>query len=371
MKKMIIMGILLLLVLSGAYADSLSIDTEHFDARVAGLGTAYTALADDSNALYLNPAGLRRQYGNTMSIRLDIQDSINGDILSGEPMTGIFENPELEGEFLYTSRNWGIAAYSKYFMDIETTDEEYLFNVGKFNSLVFGLSTGLGPISLGANIKATKYDYKNNPVEFPKEEPISLIIPFIQEVILNDYNSSDPDENVSMGVGALLDIGNFSLGVYSDQFLDFMYGDDSEIKLDLDNIVKGLDVGIAYQSDNYDKFGNYRVFQFTLAADVHDLGDDDNRIFAMGSETNLRLFEYMQLAIRLGYQQEIEEIDDLLFGISMVEGDYSVGIGAILPFMKFDAAATIPAEAIIQMIDSEDSYTGDRIAAQLTFGFAL
>ncbi len=372
MRKILVVGMLLLLATFGVSAETLSIDTEHFDARVLGLGTAYTALADDANALYLNPSGLRRHYRNTMSLRIDARDSADGTLFGQDaPVTGFLVNPEVEGEFLYTTRNWGIALYSKYFMHIDYGESEYTFDVAKYNSLLVGLSTGIGPISLGANLKATKLNRKTG-VDIPVDDAVGILLPFLQEIILGEYNASlGAEEQVLMGVGALIDLGNFSIGAYSDEFLNFMYGDDSEIRLDVDSIVQGLNAGIAYQSDTYDQYGNFRILQFTIAADVHGIGDDVNRVLAIGTETNLRFLEYMQMALRVGFRQDLPAIGDLLFGPDFTEGTYTGGLGIVLPFMKLDAALQVPTDAIKYALNPTETYTGSDVEAQLTFGFAL
>ncbi len=361
---------MLLFSVTVVWAVGMSIHPVFGDARISGLGQAYTAVADDSNALLLNPAGLRMLGGSDLSIRLDVDDTLNGQLFVDSSDLGLFENPILNQEFLYTSRNWGVAAFSEYHMEIEPEGSDYVLDVAKLNSLQFGVATGVGPLSIGVNIKATKIDYGNG-IFIQKDEPVNMIIPFVQDVILNDYSSTFSVERVVMGVGALLNLGDFSIGAYSDEFLDFMYGVEGEINLDMVTVIETLDVGVSYQSEPYDTYGNYHPLQVLLAADIHDLGDDDIRALSLGMEINLRFLEYVQLAVRTGYQEALENWDELLFGISPQDGDYTLGMGLILPFIKVDGSVTVPAEVIAYTLDPDDVYVGDQIQAKLTFGFSL
>lgn len=345
-------------------------DLSFADARITGLSEAYTAVADDSNALYRNPAGLNNLTGPSMSLRLDGTDTISAISLIDPSSIGLFVDPRLSGEFLYTTRNFGVSVVSKYFMEIEPVSGGYRFDVTKRNSLQVGTSLGLGPLSIGATIRATKEDTRAN-IDVPSDETVGILIPFLQNVILGDYSSTLARERVVMGVGALLNLGSFSVGAYSDEFIDFMYNQTSEIKLDVDSILKDLTVGIAYQSPTYDSFGNYRALQFTAAADLARIGDDTQRVISIGTEANLRFLQYMQLSVRLGYQEPVEQLDELLFGLSLTDGDYSVGVGAVLPFLKLDAALKIPSEALMYNLSPAGEYEGDEVLAQITFGFAL
>lgn len=345
-------------------------DLSFADARITGLSGAYTAVSDDSNALYRNPAGLNNLTGSSMSLRLDGADTISALSMIDPNGMGLFVDPQLSGEFLYTTRNFGLSVVSKYFMEIEPVSGGYQFDVIKRNSLQVGTSLGLGPLSLGATIRATKEDTRQH-IEVPSDEPVGILIPFLQNVILGDYSSTLARERVVMGVGALLNLGSFSVGAYSDEFIDFMYNQTSEIKLDVDTILRDLTVGVAYQSPTYDSFGNYRALQFTAAADLARIGDDLNRKISIGTEANLRFLQYMQLSVRLGYQEPVEQLDELLFGLSLTEGDYSIGVGAVLPFLKFDAALMIPSEALLYNLSPSGEYVGEEVLAQITFGFAL
>ena len=353
-----------------------AVESGYRDARVQGLGGAYTAVADDSNTLYLNPAGLHGLIGSSMYLRLDLLDTINGDVSFGSGLNGMFQNPILTGEFLYTNRNWGISASSKYAMNISGENPNYSFDVTKMNSVHIGFAAGIGPLSLGTNIKATMQN-KEDEITVQSDESVGIVIPFVQGIILHDYSSSnaeEAEEHVVMGVGMLLDIWDFSIGVYSDEFLDFMHGDedsDTIVGSDLLTIFNGLNIGVSYKTHSYTTYGDYTPLQFIVAADGHNLGDDDNRTLLLGMETNLRFLEYVQLAVRFGYQEDIPQWDDLVYGLSLKDGKYTVGIGAVLPFVKIDAALALPAESLMYQMNPVGDYTGDSGRVQLTFGFSF
>jgi hypothetical protein len=370
MKRVMISMLCIIAGLMSISAAGSDVDPSYSDARVSSLSGAYTAVADDPNALYLNPAGLNRMNSSSMSIRLDLIDQLNGDFFTDTGLTKVFEQPVLNGEFIFTDRNWGIAAYTKYDMAISQSGDQYDFDVVKVNSLRLGFAAGLGPFSFGLDVRAIM----QNPLyetSFTTDETVGVIIPFLQEIILHEYSSSLGHESVVMGAGVLLDLGNVTLGAYSDEVLNLMEGDESEISFSAEDVLRGLNAGIAYKSSVYTKYGDFRPLQFTAAVDLHDLGDPEIRTIVAGMEANLRFLEYAQFALRLGYAEPLAEFDELLFGLSMKEGVYSVGAGAILPFLKIDASLGIPGEALLHTMNPEGSYAGADVTAQITFGFAF
>jgi hypothetical protein len=355
---------MLMIFLCAASAGAISLDALG-DSRVSALGSTYTAIADDSNTLFLNPAGLRLLAGTDLSVRLDVEDYVLTSVLE-DPAAVIYPNsPILGGELLYTSRNWGISAFTEYYMTIpEDHGENFTIDrVGRFNSMHFGMGFGFGPLSLGANIKASQQAEKTD-VPFEDSNIANLGSSFVSQVLFGEFNPN-PVETVTMGAGALFTVGSFSLGAYSDTFIDFMYGFDDRLNMDVEQILRELSVGVSYQTPAYDRNGNYHPFQLIAAADIHDFGDDGNREFTMGAEANIRYLEFAQLALRAGYRQPLAGLDDLLFGLEPRLSAVSAGVGVVLPFIKVDASASLPTQALI------DRSIEDELRAQLTFGFSF
>lgn len=365
MKKKIrsIYSILMILVCSVSLS-AFSLDPLG-DARVAALGSTYTAIADDSNTLFLNPAGLRLLADTDLSVRLDIEDHVSSTVLEDPVGVNYPNSPILSGELLYTSRNWGISAFTEYYMTIpeDHSSSFTIDTVERFNSMQFGMGFGFGPLSFGANIKASQKAEKNN-VAFENSNIANMTSSFLSQVFFGEFNPN-PVETVTMGAGALFTVGSFSLGAYSDTFIDFMYGFDDRLNMDVEQILRDLSLGISYQSPAYDRNGNYRPFQLIAAADIHDFGNDDEREFTMGAEANLRYLDFVQLALRAGYRQPLPDLDDLMFGLEPRYSDMSAGVGVVLPFIKVDASASMPMQALI------DTSIEDELTAQLTFGFSF
>jgi hypothetical protein len=334
------------------------------DARVSALGGAYTAITDDSNSLFLNPAGLRLLADKDLSLRIDLEDFYDSSILTDPAGVAYPNQPVMSGELLYTSQNWGLAAFSEYYVDFpEDHSGGFEVDAVRFNSMQFGMGFGLGPLSFGANIKASQRVSKTN-IPFENSNPTNLVTSFVNEVLFGEFNPN-AEETVKMGAGALLTLGSFTFGAYSDTLVDFMYGVDDRIYTNIEQVYKELEVGAAYQGPAYDRNGNYRPFQLVAAADVHNLGDDERRTFSLGFETNFRFLNFAQLALRTGYQQPLEQLDDLLFGLEPREGKISAGAGVVLPFIKVDASASIPTLALL-----DPEHEGD-LRAQVTFGFSF
>ncbi|MGM0431832.1 MAG: hypothetical protein ACQEQU_03895 [Spirochaetota bacterium] len=371
MKYKVFVLLLLIVCATGAvysaHADWTA--ASHSDARISGLGQAYTAVADDSNTIFLNPAGLRLLADADFSLRADFEDFLPDSVLSDMSLSDFPQEPTIDGEFLYTARNWGLAASTAYHLSPVSDGR---VDIKKANSLHFGAAFGAGPLSVGANIKATKYDEKDN-VELAGSDLGSIALPFLRNVVFAEY-LEEPSESVTMGLGALLTMGKFSFGAYSDNFIDFMHTNgngESGINMDLEAVFSKLSAGVAYQGTKYDSFGNYHPLQVVAAVDVHNLGDNADRLLSMGVEANLRFIDFAQLALRLGFQQEVTEWRDIMYGPQLTEGDYTVGAGVVLPFVKIDASTRVPATALAYALEPSGAYEGDPVRAQLTFGFSF
>ncbi|MBE9502785.1 MAG: hypothetical protein IME96_01250 [Proteobacteria bacterium] len=157
--------VLILLCSSRAYAQDME------GPRVLALGGAFTAIADDSGAVRMNPAGiaLKKTYTLTLSSEKTKggHDTINAtiiDSLTSELAAGLSYTREENGS---TKRDFGILASAhsyknflaglsvKYFSDKSTDEKDYSYDVGILLAPSKKLSMGL----TGKNLEETKFAF--------------------------------------------------------------------------------------------------------------------------------------------------------------------------------------------------------------------
>ncbi|MCF7945466.1 MAG: hypothetical protein K9L24_01240 [Spirochaetia bacterium] len=354
------------------------------EARIMGLSGAYTAVTDDSNALFYNPAGLSElQNGNT-KVQLDYEDAVTMNGLEIDNMDHFFSKPLITPKILYTAPNWGISLYSGYQSDIidaeGSSSDEVVLDITKKNVLEAGFSFDLGSISLGLGFRSSK---ELNAESITLEKNIStenLYIELFQNVLLGDYSSQNGEnEELMVSGGFLADLGSFSVGVYNDSLIDLIsLTNEGDI---LNSFFKDINIGAAFRTRNYDDYGNIKLLRFLWALDIDNaaLGifeenedpDKDQRKLQIGFETGLYFSEKANLAIRAGYSEPLPDYRDLLFGLNINEGTFSFGLGLNLLFTTFDVGVQVPPDAFVLLIDPEYDYTGEPVQGRITMGVSF
>ncbi|MCF7944061.1 MAG: hypothetical protein K9L75_00820 [Spirochaetia bacterium] len=350
-----------------------------------GLSGAFTAVADDSNALFYNPAGLSDlQNGNT-KVQLDYEDAVTMNGLEIDNMDHFFSKPVITPKILYTAPNWGISLYSGYQADIpdsedSSSENNMVLDITKKNVLEAGFSIDLGSISLGLGFRSSK---ELNAESITIQKDIStenLYIELFQNVLLGEYTSqSGENEELMVSGGFLADLGSFSVGVYNDSLIDLIsLTNEGDI---LNSFFSDISVGAAFRTRNYDDYGNIKLLRFLWALDIDNaaLGvfeenedlDMDQRKLQMGFETGLYFSEKANLAIRAGYSEPLPKYRDLLFGLNINEGTFSFGLGLNFLFTTFDIGVQAPPDAFVLLIDPEYDYTGDPVQGRITLGVSF
>lgn len=349
-----------------------------------GLSGAYTAVADDSNTLFLNPAGLSElQNGNT-KVQLDYEDAVTMNGLEIENMNHLFYKPVITSKILYTAPNWGVSLYSGYKADIfdseSSSSGEVVLDITKKNVLEAGFSFDLGAVSLGLGFRSSK---ELNTDSITIEKNIStenLYIELFQNVLLGEYTSqSGENEELMVSGGFLADLGSFSVGVYNDSLIDLIsLTNEGDI---LNSFFSDISVGAAFRTRNYDDYGNIKLLRFLWALDIdnaalgifeeNEAPDKEQRKLQMGFETGLYFSEKANLAIRAGYSEPLPDYRDLLFGLNINEGTFSFGLGLNLLFTTFDVGVQVPPDAFVLLIDPEYDYTGEPVQGRITMGVSF
>lgn len=139
--------------------------------RVLALGGAFTAIADDSGAVRMNPAGiaLKKTYtltlssekakGGNDSVNATIIDSLTAELAAGLSYTRE-ENGSIKRDFgifasAHSYKNFLAGLSAKYFSDKSTDEKDYSYDVGLLATPSKKLSIGL----TGKNMEKTKFAF--------------------------------------------------------------------------------------------------------------------------------------------------------------------------------------------------------------------
>lgn len=229
-----------------------------------------------------------------------------------------------------------------------------------------GIGNTFGPVALGVNAVYTR------------TSAIVMSTPEFEEYgtycdsLLSSFGVSDPDElgieiltgdlfreygdtvdSLTIGLGTMMDTGSFTIGAYINDLTDVLTDGNRAFKLSsntaMQNSWKALNIGVAYESNRRKQDYSEDLINLLLAADIHNIGDIDNRSLHMGAEFGLSLGEIITADLRAGYTQDLElSLDEIMDqGIFDIDkGVFSFGMGAKALITQLDMAVTIPAAFI-------------------------
>lgn len=382
------------------------------DARVFALGDAFTAVADDVNALFYNPAGLA--YLNNGDLRIggsaffdfnselavnesDLADDIyaaignsdtydynsddeivydgggslseeDEDILAEQviPMMllhKVVDRMQLLPNVSYAGKNWGVGSSASMTVEPIETEENEMYNefqITQEMGIIGGMGFDLGPAAVGVN--ARYFKEISTPFTFDYD-PFSNL-EGIDEDIMDALSDNGQEEyTLEMGVGGMVTLGSLSLGTYVDNFLNIVVDDSGELAEDnvLDKAWETANVGIAFEPSNRKGSQRRSLINFLAAADLNNIGDNENRVLSLGSEMGLHLGEGEVITMdgRVGYKQylpgELDEIEEI---ININQGEITMGMGFKALFFKFDAGVSFPAVMVKHAMEFTENETG-------------
>lgn len=172
---------------------------------------------------------------------------------------------------------------------------------------------------------------------------------------LAGFGAADPDElgllimngklfdhgvterNFEVGLGAMVTTGAITLGA--------SIPDLKVIFDDFENILVDMNIGAAYESNRRKIDGSENFLNLLAAADIHQLGDDENRTLHAGTEIGLSIAELITADVRTGYQQPLTGsfADILDEGILRTgESTFSMGFGLKALIFAFDVSLQVP-----------------------------
>jgi len=357
-------------------ANSLPTTSQSGSSRIIGLGGAAISISDNLNMQTMNPAALYFSTDSQFHAGLSYLDTyqLNGSSING--LEDLLDNPSVAIDIVFTTPGWYLGAYSDYFL----TKNEFTKNespqgvlsldVARLNVVKAGIAFGIGSFSLGADIRATKTSSLNSRMIGVDGDLISIGAEFLQKIFFAEYGSGNK-ETMEAGLGMMMDVGIFTFGIYSDKVIDFITESGSGIPIDVSRILQSLDFGISLRTEEYTGAGNLRLAHLLVAADIKDIGDNINRILNLGLEGSLYFANRVSLALQLGYNQPLPDLNSVLSLGGNENGVYSVGVTSDLLFMTLNAAVILPYQVLESVFDNSTGNISGSVAGIISFSFSL
>ncbi|MBL7006206.1 MAG: hypothetical protein ISR78_03890 [Spirochaetia bacterium] len=240
---------------------------------------------------------------------------------------------------------------------------EYGFEISKKSGIIAGMGFGLGPLSLGANLKLYKEVRTLFGLPSDKysdfENYVSSLIPDtpLQEALINILIddaiavSLDTENHIEMGFGAMYTLGRLTVGAYVDSILGMILDDAGELKdFDFESIIgqaaKTANIGVSFDPSMRKMYGREPFLNLLVSADLKNIGDDEKRFMNIGAEAGLHIGELAQVDFRAGYKQYLTgPLEDIFSSdiIALEQGELSAGVGVKALFVNVAVAAAVPA----------------------------
>ncbi len=298
----------------------------------------------------------------------------NGQILSRQDLYGVyswydlvslmelfndsFNNLGVTPEISFIDRNIGLLYNRSISLQGTPTDTADQVDIVSESELSGGFAARIGHLSLGLN--AVYNRSSTVTIDTPEFSDYQVFCNSISEA----YGMYDPDEiaimaltgdlfdqgvkdsTLTFGAGAMVDMGSLTVGAAIDDVADILSHEGHIVSQQtIEAALEQLNVGIAYESNRRKQDGSTDFINMLLAADIHNLGDQDSRSLHMGAELGLSLAEWITTDFRAGYAQDLDVSFEQMFdnGIFDIdEGEFSIGMGAKLLIAEFDMALSLP-----------------------------
>jgi len=376
------------------------------DARVMALGGAFTALADDANALYYNPAGLAYlrntdlRFGGTTfaDLRSGVTDdaslrkALEAAIDATDTYTVIYKESDPEEisyikdnrtdapldeeekdllimsagglilldegfdqvrvipNITFADRGFGIGLISS--MEVnpqETLSSHTELSFTHKRGIIGGFSFNAGPAALGVNGRYYKQDSHLFTFDYDPTDDLNDADEEFKEVVMNPLEGESIFE---AGGGGMLTLGPLTAGIYVDNLLNLALTEEGSLTDDYDGLLSDAwetaNAGLAFEP--FSRKDSYRNSFINLIAvgDLKNIGDDEARAASVGAEAGLNIGDVLTADLRAGYSQylpgELSEISRDSFDAARGEVTFGAGVKALI--LNLDIAASVPAVMI-------------------------
>ncbi|NQU80910.1 MAG: hypothetical protein HQ543_05275, partial [Bacteroidetes bacterium] len=270
---------------------------------------------------------------------------------------------------------------------------DYGFEISKKSGIIAGMGFGLGPFSIGANLKyykevktlfglpSDKYlDFEDYVLALPGIAPDTPLQEALIDIFIDDAIAvySDTENHIEMGLGAMYTLGGFTVGAYVDSILGMILDDNGELMdFDFESIIdqaaKTANLGVSFDPSMRKIYGREPFFNLLVSADLKNIGDDASRFMNIGAEVGIHIGRLAQVDLRGGYKQYLTGALEDVFSsdiVALEQGEVSVGVGVKALFVNVNVAAAIPAILIrdVFLFAATNSFPEDEVAYFQQYG---
>ncbi len=214
------------------------------------------------------------------------------------------------------------------------------YQVAKQLGAVAGLGLNLGPLAVGATLKAlnrSTFDTKTTTLSQMNGPPLQVLAGS-----LGDAFSVQGRYDLGVGVGALASLGPLNVGLSVSNLLPFLDSSQAGTPF-LDALMAGTDFGVSVMPYEANDSGFQLPIRLVGAVDLHGLGSDTQRDLAAGAELGIDAWGFFQAVVRGGYRQPLPgPLATLASQFDPQKGQLYAGATAKLLFLKVEVAGTLP-----------------------------
>jgi hypothetical protein len=359
------------------------------DARAFGLEGAMTAVNDDMNTLFFNPAGLAFLKRNYLNVNVAYGNSEYTNSLRiyteyipvDKAHMSAYSSNALQPNLVIGGKGWGLALTSDYayympFIDEKmAADFEQTTYVSRRIGAVGGFGLNLGPLAVGANLKY--YTYSDYGVAYPVREGLESIIGKV--LVGNGIDIAGVTYQMDVGLGALVTLGTLNVGAYYGNMMPFLTKVINKEPYNLDaylgDCFKTMSVGASFMPSN-DKFSKGKLpVDLVASLDLKNLGDNDKRELCAGAEFGFDVFNILVATARVGYKQALPtssfSAEEMIAAFTPENAEVSVGATAKVAMAKADVSILVPLDMLASDLSGSSSQNWDWVKVNVTAGLCF
>ena len=302
---------------AGLFAGAMDLqDDQHRAMGVRGI-----ALCDSYDTMFANPASLVFNPGS-LSVAMWVSD--NGYV--NEPVSGLMLS--------FCGKRLG-------FTLVQTTEfskrEDELYNALKYTYLRMDWAYNWRFVSAGLWLNA-QTAMKRTSIELDDDRALADLA---VQTLFSRYETKPNSTKVSAGLGVMLDLGWFTLGVVSDQFAEAT--DEGKLEFSSTDLYKNLCFGLSLSSATFNSRSQLNLFKTSLSLElIHPF--QDASVLAGGLDLKLQMLPDAQVDLMAGWRQPFSS--DELFEMDWKEATQTAGILVTLQGWRVNLLAEFPAKLL-------------------------
>ena len=292
MRKLFLVLVLTLVVLSGAFSSSLPSDF-----RLMSMGNANATGNGDCGIVFNNPASL---YFHNSSDFLTVHTSLSDSHQSGEGwnlpfIPGGDFHARFAGKFLSFTGSIMTQSYS---IRTDVDGQKYYGSLRSFSADISATAGWKDIIAAGIGLNAGLSADRDGFVV----KDGSRLTDFLLNMVAGEYSRIDDSEFATVRAGVQVLLGGFRIGILAPRVYTY---EDRKTAFSAD----GLSAGISYEGSRYYGRARLNTLVVSALAEIHDIANE-YRTLHVGGEITLNITSSNNVSLRAGYTCYPKYYDD-------------------------------------------------------------